>query len=279
MSFPHRISLLRHGCFLLAAAFLALGSAQAQSTFSSSSSNTLSASESSSTPNQLLADSGSGDAMALRGAAAALGSGSGSGAGQESGGKHGAFSLSHFAAEAGAGFNAPVGNDTPYITWGGNFTGGAGLHFSRRFTLLGEFQFLDNKLPGAFVAAGGGQGGNAHILSLTVDPVIDLFPKRTNSLYLTGGGGYYHKSTNFTVQECCDFYGYPVNVTANSFSSNQAGGNLGMGYTRRLGGVYGDSTMKLFAEARYVYIHTPAITETNGLGTTELIPVTFGVRW
>jgi aspartyl/asparaginyl-tRNA synthetase len=37
--------------------------------------------------------------------------------------------------------------------------------------------------------------------------------------------------------------------------------------------------MKLFGEARYVYIHTPAITEANGLGTTELIPVTFGMRW
>jgi hypothetical protein len=187
--------------------------------------------------------------------------------------------MSHLAFEAGGGFNAPVGNDTPYITWGGNFAGGGGLRFSPRFTLLGEFQFLDNKLPGAFIAAGGGQGGNSHIISLTADPVIDLFPKHANSVYVTGGGGYYHKSTNFTVTVCCDFYGYPVNVTANSFSSNQAGANLGLGYAHRLGGVYGDSTMKLFAEARYVYIHTPAITETNGLGTTELIPVTFGVRW
>jgi hypothetical protein len=54
---------------------------------------------------------------------------------------------------------------------------------------------------------------------------------------------------------------------------------LGLGYTRRLGGVYGDGKMKLFAEARYLYIHTPPITETNGLGRTELIPVTLGVRW
>jgi hypothetical protein len=189
------------------------------------------------------------------------------------------YSLSHLAIEAGAGFSAPIGNDTPYITWGGNFTGGAGLHFSQRFTVLGEFQFMDNKLPGAFVAAGGGQTGNTHILSLTVDPVVDLFPKHINSLYVTGGGGYYHKSTNFNVLGGYDFYGYPVYVTANSFSSNQGGLNIGLGFTHRLGGAYGDGKMKLFGEARYVYIHTPAITETNGLGTTELIPVTFGVRW
>jgi aspartyl/asparaginyl-tRNA synthetase len=37
--------------------------------------------------------------------------------------------------------------------------------------------------------------------------------------------------------------------------------------------------MKLFAEARYTWINTPPITETNGLGRTELIPVTFGMRW
>ena len=70
-----------------------------------------------------------------------------------------------------------------------------------------------------------------------------------------------------------------MTVTANSFSSNQLGGNIGLGYSQRLGGVYGDGTMKLYAEARYVYIKTPPITETDGLGTTELIPVTIGVRW
>jgi hypothetical protein len=138
---------------------------------------------------------------------------------------------------------------------------------------------MDDKLPGAFVAAGGGQLGNAHIISLTADPVIDLFPQWANSVYVTGGGGYYHKSTNFNVQECCDFYGYPVTVTANSITSNQGGFNLGLGFSHRLGGVNGDGQMKLFAEARYVYIHTPLITQTNGLGTTELIPVTFGVRF
>jgi hypothetical protein len=280
MSFPHRISLLRRGCFLCGVAALAVCSANAQTSIFPNPANAglVLADESSSTALLPAVNDGLGSGAASASPAAVPAAG-GSGGGQSGGERHRAFSLKHFAAEAGAGFNAPVGNDTPYITWGGNFTGGAGLHFSPHFTLLGEFQFMDNKLPGAFVAAGGGQGGNAHILSLTVDPVIDLFPKHSNSVYVTGGGGYYHKSTNFTVEECCDFYGYPVNVTANSFSSSQAGVNLGVGLTRRLGGVYGDSSMKLFVETRYVYIHTPAITETNGLGTTELIPVTFGLRW
>lgn len=187
--------------------------------------------------------------------------------------------FSRWTFEAGAGFNAPIGNDIPYITWGGNFTAGGGYRFSRRFSVLGEYQFIFDKLPGAFVAAGGGTGGNAHIQSITAAPVLDLFPKKSNSIYLTGGGGWYHKSTNFTVQVCCDFYGYPVNVTTNSFSSDQWGGNFGFGFYHRLGGIYGDGTMKLFAEARYLYINTPPISEPNGLGSTGLIPVTFGVRW
>jgi hypothetical protein len=218
----------------------------------------------------------------------------GSGAGASSGMGGGGQEQSHgwrriashgLAFDLGAGFNAPVGNDAksdeggPFITWGGNVTGGAGLRFSRRFSLLGEFQFIDNKLPGAFIAEVGGQTGNAHIISITADPVIDLFPKSHNSVYVTGGGGYYHKSTNFNVVVCCDIYGYGVPVSVDSFSSNQLGGSFGLGFTHRLGGTYNDSNMKLFAETRYLFIHTPPITETNGLGTTELIPVTLGVRW
>jgi hypothetical protein len=184
-----------------------------------------------------------------------------------------------WAFEAGGGFNAPIGNDIPYITWGGNFTAGGGLHLTPAFSVLGEYQFIADKLPGALVAAGGGDTGNAHIQSLTISPVIDLFPKRANSVYLTGGGGWYHKSTNWNVLVGYDFYGYPVYATANSFSSNQGGLNFGFGFSHRLGGVYGDGTAKLFAEARYLWIDTPKLGEANGLGRTELIPVTFGVRW
>lgn len=185
------------------------------------------------------------------------------------------------ALEFGGGFNGPVGNDTPYITWGGNFTIGAGLHLNSYLSILGEYQFMDNKLPGALIASTGfaGDSGNAYINSFTVSPMVDLFPRRVNSIYATGGIGWYHKKTEFSSQACCDFYGYPISIIDYAFSSDQWGGNLGLGYTHRLGGVYGDGRAKLFAEVRYLYIHTPPITEVNGLGVTELIPVTFGIRW
>ncbi|MGO8757982.1 MAG: hypothetical protein ACLQG3_07645 [Terracidiphilus sp.] len=189
--------------------------------------------------------------------------------------------LHNWTFEAGAGFNAPEGNDTPFITWGGNFTVGAGLRFSKRISALLEYQFMDDKLPGAFIAAEGVQAGDAHINSITGSPVIDLFPKKSNGVYLVGGWGYYHKSTNFNdYEEEESYYGYyDVAVTVASITSNQWGGHAGLGLYHRLGGMYGDGKSEVFAEARYTFIHTPPITQTNGLGTTGLIPVTLGVRF
>lgn len=141
---------------------------------------------------------------------------------------------------------------------------------------------LDNKLPGAFIATGGGISGNAHIWSFTLDPVIDLFPKSVNSIYVTGGGGFYHKVTSFTVDVCWDFYGDVVPELANHLSSNQGGANVGLGYRHRLSGVYGDGKTKIFAEVRYLFVNTPEYNAFSGptpIGNTELIPVTFGVRW
>ena len=252
---------------------MAGGAANAQLASSSNSSHEASVASTESSSNDYLAlmDSSSADPAAP----------SPSAGGQydnRSGGSHGSR-FGHLAFEAGGGFNAPIGNDIPYITWGGNFTVGGGLHLSPRFSVLAEYQFIADKLPGALVAAGGGEKGNAHINSITIDPVFDLFPKSSNSVYVTGGGGWYHKSTNFNVLAGYDFYGYPVFVTANSFGSNQGGLNAGFGFSHRLGGVYGDGTAKLFAEARYLWINTPKIGEANGLGTTGLIPVTVGIRW
>ena len=199
---------------------------------------------------------------------------------------------SHLAFEGGGGANGPAGDSSSYITWGGNFTAGAGYRFAKRLSLLAEYQFIDDKLPGAIIGEAGATGGDAHIWSLTLDPVISLFPAHTNDLYVTGGGGFYRKVTNFTdpeaVEYCSYFYceqGYQNEVVGH-FSSNQGGWNVGGGFTHKLGGVYGDGNVKLFAEARYLEVLTPAVVaQPNGLSTTtvaadtKLIPITLGVRF
>jgi hypothetical protein len=199
---------------------------------------------------------------------------------------------SNYALEFGGGFTAPTSDSTPYISWGGNFLVGGGYNFTQRIALLAEYQFIDDKLPGAMVAETYSNGGNAHIWSLTLDPKINLFPRSANDIYITGGGGFYRKVTNFTdlnTVEYCDYY-YCETGTASQvvghFSSNQGGWNIGLGYQRHLGGMYHEGRMKLFAEARYLNVLTPEYNSSpNGLGTTfaaagtKIIPVTFGVRW
>lgn len=196
----------------------------------------------------------------------------------------------NFAFEVGGGFNAPK---SKAITYGGNFTIGAGAYFNPHLAGLIEYQFISDKLPGYLIAQAGADGGHAHIWSFTLAPVVDFFPKSTNDLYLTGGGGFYRKVTSFTnptTSLYCDYFygcGYvQSNQVVGHFSSNQGGWNIGGGYIHRMGGIYGTSKMKFFVEARYLDVLTPAVTtQPNGLGTTtvaadtKLIPVTFGIRW
>ena len=304
MSFPRLITPIRRAGLLVVASLVAAGFAAAQSASSAAASPSPTIDQFTHSPFSGAGSSSSQDGLGQAGlsasglqmaefslpgnpaSGASFGGGAGGGqygqGGGSGGGHHGVFHHP-LAFEAGGGFNGPVGNDTPYITWGGNFTVGAGFHFSRVFSTLLEYQFIDDKLPGAFISAVGTQSGNAHFNSITGSPVIDLTPKWHNGVYLVGGFGYYHKSTNFSDYVCCDLYGYSVPENVLTITSNQWGGNAGLGIYHRLGGdMYGPDTAgtsEIFAEARYLYVHTPPISQSNGLGTTELIPVTVGVRF
>jgi Outer membrane protein beta-barrel domain len=207
-------------------------------------------------------------------------------------GSHHHSIASKLTFEAGGGVNAPTSDSSSYVTWGGNFTVGGGYRFNSHLSGLIEYQFIDDKLPGVLIGEAGATGGDAHIWSFTLAPVVDIFPKRTNDVYVTGGGGFYRKVTNFTdpeeVEFCSEFFCSvgDQNTVVGHLSSNQGGWNVGAGFTHRMGGIYGDGHVKLFAEARYLDILTPAVTSSpNGLGTTtiaadtKLVPVTLGVRF
>jgi hypothetical protein len=287
------ILLTRRVSFLFGTAIFATGLASAQTNVSlSPSSSTAVSSGDESSSLQLMASLSPNGMAALPSAPSPSASAAGSAAGQDQqqGWKHAV--ASKYALEFSGGFNAPVNGSSPYVTWGGQFTVGAGVNFNKYVALLTEYQFIDDKLPGALIAETGADGGHAHIWSFTLDPVVSLFPKSTNDIYFTGGGGFYRKVTSFTdpeETEYCDYYYCEVgttNVVVGHFSSNQGGWNVGAGYQRHLGGTYHESRMKLFAEVRYVYVDTPAVVSTpNGLDTTtvaagtKLLPVSFGVRW
>ncbi|HET7103618.1 MAG TPA: outer membrane beta-barrel protein [Terracidiphilus sp.] len=288
-----RMFLLRNATLLSATAFLAAGFASALSGPSATMLSTPAAATESSSADStsaaldLMADNAFAAALPADPAAAMPGGGQ-----RQSGRYRSRSPFSNLAFAVGGGFNAPTAESSPYITWGGNVNLGVGYRFNPYFSLMTEYQFISDKLPGALIAQTGADGGHAHIWSLTMAPVLDLMPYSTNSIYVTGGGGFYRKVTSFTdpvlAQYCNYFYCgvYTTNVVVGHFSSNQGGWNIGAGFTHRLGGMYGDSRMKLFAEVRYLDVLTPAVTtQPNGLGTTtvgpdtKLVPVTFGVRW
>ncbi len=289
-------SLMRRVSISGSAAFLAIGMAYAQSTPSPNQSTSTSVSSYESSSLQSDSNSLQTASLAYSDSLMPLPSSpepSGSGGQTEPAHKGWKHTLTdNFALEFGGGFSGPLGSSSNYITYGGNFTVGGGLNFNKYLALLAEYQFIDDKLPGALIAETGASGGNAHIWSFTLAPVVDLFPKSKNDIYVTGGGGFYRKVTSFTDPELelyCDYFceeGY-ANAVVGHFSSNQGGWNVGGGYERRLGGQFNDSRAKLFAEVRYLYVDSPAVAglSPNGLGAvgvgagTRLIPVTLGVRW
>jgi len=298
MTSDRRLALFRHTPLLCAALAFSLGSANAQITTTpdSSSSVTAPSAESSSNPLQLANDGGAPgagmpDSAALPAAPAAGGSG-GQYDNRSHGGGGGNGFLSHMTYEAGGGFNAPTSDSGPYITWGYNFTVGAGYRFDKHLALNLEYQFIHSKVPGAIIAQAGATGGYAHIWSFTLDPIYDFNPKSAIEFYATGGGGFYRKVTSFTDPQqqiyCTYFYCGTItqNVVVGHFSSNQGGWSIGGGIQHRFAGWQGDGKMRIFAEARYLDVLTPAVTtEPNGLGTTtvgadtKIIPVTVGLRF
>jgi hypothetical protein len=204
---------------------------------------------------------------------------------------------SKLAIVAGAGFTAPVGNTThggpdyPNSigeTYGYNIKAGAGWNFTKRFGALLEYNFNRDKIPGdtlTELANGSGLdqplGGNVNTWSFTINPIIyQPFTKKFGG-YVTGGGGFYRKVTNFTqAQLACEFYFcYNVPTTVAHSSSNQGGLNFGVGaYWKAFGE---DSNAKLFTEVRYTWVDSPVASNSAvfASGTSSLLPVTFGVRF
>ncbi|HUB18143.1 MAG TPA: hypothetical protein VL990_05880 [Acidobacteriaceae bacterium] len=211
---------------------------------------------------------------------------------------------SHIAFEGGFGFSAPIGNDTTYSTadlnngylspsegFGYAITVGGGWNFTKKFGAMLEYQFLRQGMANDYLNAlnaaegtsssGTPIGGNINTWSFTVDPVYYLPINHKSGVYVTGGGGFYRKVSNFTEPvESCYYYCVDYAETVDHFSSNQGGFNGGLGFYHKVFGE--DSNGKLFAEVRYVWVNSPGPSSSNsyqGSGTEALIPVTFGVRF
>jgi Outer membrane protein beta-barrel domain len=212
----------------------------------------------------------------------------------------------------GGGFTLPVGGSHSYLATSYNIQVGVARNFNKKFGVQAEFDWanfgfqtstLNNQLDiyNALNEANGFPpltqlGGTSHVWSFTLNPIMNFYTSDTWGGYVIGGGGFYHKTANFTIPSIgteCDIFGncfqFQANQTIDKYTSNAFGVNAGVGATYKFSRF---ASTRFYVEARYVYTFNSArefsFGDTNGNGfnvfpqnsaKTGFIPVTFGVRF
>jgi hypothetical protein len=186
--------------------------------------------------------------------------------------------VSHFAFSVGAGFTTPVGNTGRQLDEGWNVGGGFGMNFSPYVGALIDLNYNSFGINSTTLGNIGVPGGGLHVFSATLDPIIHLNPKGHVDVYVTGGGGLFHRYQDFTAPSVGTatgfdpFFGFypvavPTTLILSSYSVNKPGIDVGAGIA------FGSKWHgKFFAEAKYDRIFM-------GQYHTDYIPVTFGFRW
>lgn len=187
---------------------------------------------------------------------------------------------SKVAFSLGGGYTQPVGTTATNLDHGWNVAGGLGWNFNSYVGALVDLSYNHTGINSTTLFNEGGfPGGEVNIFSATLDPIVHLTPGHHFDFYLTGGGGLYHMTQEFTQPGVAGFVGYDpffgfYNGTVSttqvlaSYTVNKPGFDAGAGIevgTKWHG--------KLFAEARYNHMFLD-----NGRHV-DWIPVTFGLRW
>jgi hypothetical protein len=195
------------------------------------------------------------------------------------GGVLGAQEVPRFTFDLGAGFTQPVGNTGRHLDEGWNVKGGVGYNFSPYFGTMLQLDYNSFGINSATLNNIGVPGGDLHVFSATIDPIVHLTPKHHADVYIIGGGGLYHRNQEFTQPSSATltgfdpFFGFvPVTVPTTqilgSYSVNKPGVNFGAGFA--IGSKWKG---KFYAEARYHRIFM------GNDRHTDYVPVSFGYRW
>lgn len=240
-----------------------------------------------------------------------------------------------WVAYVGGGFTAPTGPTHLTNTDSWSYQVGVGRNYNKHLGMNVEFDWdnfgltkgiLDNQqnlynsqliyycgLPAnsSFCTSAGvsyvaGLDGYSHDWSFSLQPIYNLTAGDKWGSYVTGGVGFYHKISTFTVPgvDVYCFYGcytYEANQPIDSYTSNAPGVDAGFGLTYKFSQF---SHAEFYGEARYVYTFNQyrsgvnaayctgttstscvasTINETNDYPQnswhTSYIPVRFGVRF
>jgi hypothetical protein len=172
----------------------------------------------------------------------------------------------------GGGPTSVIGGSRDQLTNGWNINFGGGYNFTPRVGMILEFMNAGLGVTDAALQQNQATDGDAHVWSVTLNPVWRFRIGGPVGAYLIGGGGFYEREMIFDepVQVFVPSFGggFFVPGTETVRQTDDAGGvNVGGGITCNLG--WGT---KLFVEARYHHIFTSG-------GATRIIPVSIGLRW
>jgi Outer membrane protein beta-barrel domain len=179
----------------------------------------------------------------------------------------------------GGGIGFPQGDLSSFINDGGNFVVGGGYNVNHYLSMNGEFMWHDLPVNSATKEALQTPGASARQYALTFDPMVHFPLGHRLGAYAIGGIGWYHRSGETTTPGTaviCDpywswWYGCTIgNVTivTGSTSADSFGENIGGGVTYRLS----ENGLKFYTEFRYHHATYDKV-------STNLIPLTFGIRW
>ena len=192
---------------------------------------------------------------------------------------HAQDDYSRWLFNIGGGIGFPQGDLGSFVNNGANFVVGGGYNFDRHFGIDTEFMWHDLPINSATKQLLQTPGASARQYAWTFNPMFH-FPIRSKlGAYVIGGIGWYHRSgettTPGTAVICDPYWSWwfgctigTVNIVTGSSSANAFGENIGGGFTYRLG----ESHAKLYAEVRYHHALYNRV-------STNLLPLTFGIRW
>lgn len=183
----------------------------------------------------------------------------------------------------GGGANVDSGATKKFIVGGGGtFGGGVARNANKYLGLRLDVGFDNLPLRQSALILAQASGGNAHVYTVTLDPIINVPVNKLWSGYVLFGPSYLHRSGKLLTsaalpgEACNPFFQWwarcfagslPPNTNFLHSSHNEFGYNLGGGIARK---VY--NNVEVYIDFRLIHGNHNNI-------TTDVRPITMGVRW
>jgi Outer membrane protein beta-barrel domain len=183
----------------------------------------------------------------------------------------------------GGGANITSGATKTFVRNGGGVAAaGAARNYSKYFGFRFDFQWDNLPLRNTALALAQAPGATSHVYSFMLDPIINIPVTKTWSGYILGGPSYFHRSGKldsstaipgsacnafFTWWGSCFNASIPLNGKFLNSSQNEFGENFGGGVARKI-----RPNIEIYGEWRLLH-------GKHGNTTTDLRPITVGVRW